>query len=119
MSYLSNDRHDEDGRPEILDDLVPGRDHNAGETCMEKFRRKFGRIPMTVGACVIMLLLGISLILIARLVNGIESSGRIGLYILGGLMLIPSIYVAYILYNVFRDTPGFNLEVLPIWDDML
>lgn len=89
------------------------------ETFMEKFRRKFGAIPKTVAACFIMLCLGIVLLVLPTAVPSINKSSAIGLYIIGALLLIPSVYAAYILYNVFNDTPGFDLDGLPIYDDLI
>lgn len=88
------------------------------ETFTEKFKRKFGAIPKTVGACFIMLILGIVLIVLPTVVS-MNRSSAIGLYCIGALLLIPSVYAAYILYNVFNDTPGYDLEGLPIYDDLI
>ena len=100
--------------PENLETLVPDQ---TTETFCEKFKRKFGRIPKTVGACVIMLILGIVFIVIASVSKSLSKSGVIGMYIVGSLLLIPSVYVAYILFHVFNDTPGFRIDGIPLWDD--
>jgi hypothetical protein len=89
------------------------------ETFRQRCNRKFGRIPRTMGACCMMLILGITLILVASLVSDMKTSTRISLYVIGSLLLIPSLYVGYILYHVFRDTPGFDLDGLPLWDELI
>lgn len=99
---------------ENLQTLIPDQ---TTETFWEKFKRKFGAIPKTVTACIVMLVLGIILLIIPSCTNSLNRSGSIGLYIVGSILLIPSIYVAYILYHVFNDTPGFQIDGLPLWDE--
>lgn len=100
--------------PENLENLIPDQ---TTETFWEKFKRKFGAIPKTVGACVVMLILGIVFLIIPSITSSLSKSGVIGMYVVGSLLLIPSVYVAYILFHVFNDTPGFHIDGLPLWDE--
>ena len=99
---------------ENLETLIPDQ---PTESFWEKFKRKFGEIPKTVAACLIMLVLGIIFLIIPSVTNSLNKSGRIGMYVVGSILLIPSVYVAYILYHVFNDTPGFQIDGLPLWDE--
>jgi hypothetical protein len=100
------------------DELEVIEPHSRAEAslCL-RIRRKLGHIPRTVTACCIMLLGGIILIIMPSLTT-VDRGGQIGMYVLGSLLLIPSVYVAYILYHVVRETPGFTLDGLPLWDDI-
>lgn len=99
---------------ERLETLIPDQ---VTETFWEKFKRKFGEIPRTVAACIVMLVLGIILLILPSCIKSLSKSGVIGMYVVGSLLLIPSVYVAYILYHVFNDTPGFQIDGLPLWDE--
>lgn len=99
---------------ENLQTLIPGQ---TTESFMNKFKRKFGEIPKTVAACIVMLICGIILLILPSCIKSLSKSGAIGMYVVGSLLLIPSVYVAYILYHVFNDTPGFQIDGLPIWDE--
>jgi hypothetical protein len=63
-----------------------------------------------------MLLLGIILLTIPSMTT-VSRGRRIAMYVIGSILLIPSVYVAYILYRVFQDAPGYTLDGLPLWDD--
>lgn len=108
------DSNENDDKNDTLTNLIPGE---TTETFPEKFKRKFGQIPKTIFACLFMLLLGIIVIIIPSVSNSIIKGKKIGLYIVGSILLIPSIYVAYILYKVFTDAPGYQIDGLPLWDE--
>ena len=82
----------------------------APETCWEKFRRKFGHVWKSVLVCFLMLIAGIILVSLPTLFPSLKQSGAIGLYVAGSLLLIPSVYMVYIMYNVFRDRYGYNMD---------
>jgi hypothetical protein len=63
-----------------------------------------------------MLLLGIILLIIPSLTT-VSRGRRIAMYVTGSILLIPSVYVAYIFYRVFRDAPGYTIDGLPLWED--
>jgi hypothetical protein len=102
---------DDDG----LQVIEPHSHHE--ESYWGRLERKLGHIPRTVIACLVMLLAGTMLIATPSLTT-VSGSTRIGMYVMGSLLLIPSVYVAYILYHVVRETPGFTLDGLPLWDDI-
>ena len=88
------------------------------ETFCEKFRRKFSRVWKSVLACFVMLTVGIVLICLPTLFPSLSDNAT-GLYIAGSLLLIPSGYIVYVMYNVFRDRYGFNLDHLDMFQEQL
>ena len=97
---LDDDKH--------LNSPVPGRG---------KFCEYFWKIPKTIIVCSVMLVIGIVFIVLPFCIS-ISKSLCIGMWICGGLFLIPSVYVTYILFNIINETPGFSLDGLPLWDNI-
>ena len=66
-----------------------------------------------------MLICGIILVSLPTLFPSLKQSGATGLYVAGSLLLIPSLYMVYIMYNVFRDRYGYNIDEFDVFEENL
>eukprot|EP01006_Ploeotia_vitrea_P057502 TRINITY_DN68182_c5_g1_i1.p1 TRINITY_DN68182_c5_g1~~TRINITY_DN68182_c5_g1_i1.p1 ORF type:complete len:205 (-),score=32.87 TRINITY_DN68182_c5_g1_i1:437-1051(-) len=86
---------------------------------VSKWRRRWNKTPKKIVAmCFILFSGGITLLLLGLLcLAECEETGRaIGMIVIGGIMLLPGSYSAYILVNYWRGVRGFHHNQLPQFD---
>ena len=87
------------------------------ESFSNKWSRKFGKITCTIISTIFMFLIGFSLIFSIFYFKGLKVGIIVAFLIISTLLLIPSIYVFYLLYQVFHDNPEYSIDGLPKWED--